>query len=266
MRDFTLRTYRSLLIALIKAKYNTLTFEEYCEMQARQVTPAGKFVILRHDVDLKAANSLATAKIEAELGLKASYYFRVVPESNQPEIIRQIAALGHEIGYHYEDMAIAKGDTAKAIKHFEQYLEYFRQFYPVRTICMHGAPTSKYDGRDLWKVYDYRDYQILGEPYLILDFAQLFYLTDTGRCWDGYKVSVRDKIPVYQDEWNKRGWTFHHTSQLIHWLETTPAAELPNLMLTTHPQRWTNNRAAWWKELILQKLKNLIKRVLIALK
>jgi hypothetical protein len=79
-------------------------------------------------------------------------------------------------------------------------------------------------------------------------------------------VSVRDKIPVYQDEWNKRGWTFHHTSQLIHWLETTPAAELPNLMLTTHPQRWTNNRAAWWKELILQKLKNMIKRVLIALK
>ena len=34
-----------------------------------------------------------------------------------------------------------------------------------------------------------------------VDFSQLFYLTDTGRCWDGYKVSVRDKIPVYQDQW-----------------------------------------------------------------
>ena len=266
MRDFTLRTYRSLLLALQKANYVSLTFEEYCEMQARKVTPAGKFVILRHDVDLKAANSLATAKIEAELGLKASYYFRIVPESNQPDIIRKIAALGHEIGYHYEDLAITNGDMNKAIKHFEQSLEYFRQFYPVRTICMHGAPTSKYDGRDLWKVYDYRDYQILGEPYLILDFAQLFYLTDTGRCWDGYKVSVRDKIPVYQDEWNKRGWTFHHTSQLIHWLETSPAENLPHLMLTTHPQRWTNNRLAWWKELILQNLKNVIKRILIAVK
>ena len=88
----------------------------------------------------------ATAKIEHELGIQASYYFRVVPESNQPEYIRQIAALGHEIGYHYEDMAICQGNTEEAVGHFKQQLQYFRQFYPVRTICMHGAPTSKWDG------------------------------------------------------------------------------------------------------------------------
>ncbi len=266
MRDFTLRTYRDLLLALKKAKYVSLTFEEYCEMKARKVTPSGKFVILRHDVDLKAANSLATAKIEAELGLNASYYFRVVPESNQPEIIRQIAALGHEIGYHYEDLAIANGDKEVAYAHFVKWIDYFRQFYQVKTICMHGAPTSKYDGRDLWKTYDYHDTGIIGEPYFDIDFSQVTYLTDTGRCWDGYKVSVRDKIPQYQDEWTRQGWTFHHTSQLIHRLETTPTDQLPNFMLTTHPQRWTDARLAWWKELILQNIKNIIKRILIVLK
>jgi len=266
MNDFTLHIYRSLLLALKKAKYISLTFEEYCEMKMRGVTPAGKFVILRHDVDLKAANSLQTAKIEAELGLKASYYFRVVPESNQPDIIRQIAALGHEIGYHYEDLALANGDKTKAIAHFKQWLDYFRTYYPVKTICMHGAPTSRYDGRDLWKEYNYRDFGIVGEPYFDIDFSQVTYLTDTGRCWDGYKVSVRDKIPQYQDEWTRNGWSFHHTEQLIRRIETTPSSELPNLMLTTHPQRWTNNRAAWHKELISQNIKNLAKRVLIALK
>jgi len=267
MKDFTLTTYRQLLCALQQAGYTFLTFETYCEAQQKGVSPSGKYVIMRHDVDLRAQNSLKTAQIEAELGVCASYYFRVVPESNQPEIIRQIAALGHEIGYHYEDMAIANGDIDAAIRHFEQQLTYFRQFYPVRTICMHGAPTSKYDGRDLWKKYDYRDYQIIGEPYLVMDFSRVLYLTDTGRRWDGYKVSVRDKIPVYQDEWNSRGWTFHHTNQLINWIQQTSAEkQQPNMMITTHPQRWTNNGLLWWKELIMQNVKNLVKRALIAFK
>ena len=264
MKDFTLHTYRLLLLALKKAGYVSLTFEEYCNLKNRQATPAGKFVILRHDVDLKAVNSLHTAKIESELGLKASYYFRVVPESNQPDIIRRIAALGHEIGYHYEDMAIANGDMQAAIGHFENWLKYFRSFYPVKTICMHGAPTSRFDGRDLWKQYNYHDYGIIGEPYFDVDFSQVAYLTDTGRRWDGYKVSLRDKIPQYQDEWIRRGWTFTHTPQLIQWLHAND--NLPNLMLTTHPQRWTDNRTAWWKEWILQHIKNLVKRLLVALK
>ena len=263
MKDFTLTTYRQLLQTLLKAGYHALTFENYCRLCQEGKAPSFRFVILRHDVDLKPQNSLLTAKIEAELGLSASYYFRIVPESNQPEYIRQIAALGHEIGYHYEDMSFAHGDTDKAIQHFEQSLAYFRQFYPVKTICMHGAPTSRYDGRDLWKKYNYAEYGILGEPYLILDFARVFYLTDTGRRWDGYKVSVRDKIPVYQDEWNKRGWTFRTTEQLTNWLTNMPVDKRPSMMITTHPQRWTNNRLAWWKERILQNTKNLIKRVLI---
>lgn len=249
----------------MQSGYSFMPFETYCEAKQRGIRHAGKFVILRHDVDLRAANSLKTAQIEAELGIPASYYFRVVPKSNQPDIIRRIALLGHEIGYHYEDLSIANGDTTKALEHFADYLEYFRQYYPVRTICMHGAPTSKYDGRDLWKTHNYRDYGIIGEPYFDIDFSDMFYLTDTGRRWDGYKVSVRDKIPTYQDEWTHRGWTFRTTDQVIRWL-ADPAQEHPNMMITTHPQRWTNNPVAWWKELLIQNAKNIVKRLLIALR
>jgi|ERR1035437_5345325 hypothetical protein len=55
---------------------------------------------------------------------------------------------------------------------------------------MHGSPLSKYDSKDLWKKYNYRDYKIIGEPYFDVDFNKVFYLTDTGRRWDGEKVSV----------------------------------------------------------------------------
>ena len=268
LMDFTLRKYKELLTSLLENGYKFITFEQYCAQKLASspncLIASSPYIILRHDVDLKAANSLATAQIEQALGIKASYYFRVVAESNQPDIIRSIAELGHEVGYHYEDMAIADGDAPKAYAHFQKQLQYFRSFYPVRTICMHGAPTSKWDGKALWKQYDYHTLGIIGEPYFDVDFSQVFYLTDTGRCWDGYKVSVRDKIPVYQDQWIAQGRVYHTTDDIIRAAEQGSLP--PRIMITTHPQRWTDNRLAWLKELLVQNLKNIIKRLIIKLK
>lgn len=259
MRDFTLDIYRTLLETLQAKGYEFISYAEY--QKSKIENQKSKFVILRHDVDAKPENSLKTAQIEKSLGARATYYFRVGKESNHPEIIRAIVALGHEIGYHYEDMSLCGGDIDKAYDHFTTWLDYFRQYYAVETICMHGAPTSKWDGKDLWKKYDYKALGIIGEPYLDTDFSDVFYLTDTGRCWDGYKVSVRDKIPGHQDEWTKAGLTWHTTSQLMAAIEQGRLPE--HVMMTTHPQRWTNNRGAWYKEAITQKLKNIIKRILL---
>ena len=150
--DFTLQKYTELLQALKEYPFRFFTFEYYCAHKSE--LDKEHFIILRHDVDLKAENSLETAKIEHSFGIPASYYFRVVEQSNKPEIIKEIVGMGHEIGYHYEDMALCGGDVEKAIEHFKNQLAYFQQFYLVKTICMHGAPRSKYDGRDLWKRFD----------------------------------------------------------------------------------------------------------------
>ncbi|MDR2824173.1 MAG: hypothetical protein LBB41_03115 [Prevotellaceae bacterium] len=251
--DFTLKTYKNLLAAFKSANYAFITFEQFCGGET-----AEKFVILRHDVDLKAENSLATAKIENELGARASYFFRVVPQSNKPQIIKEIAMLGHEIGYHYEDLSLFKGNEKRAIAHFEEKLTYFRQFYNVKTICMHGSPASKFDNRNIWKSYSYHDFGIIGEPYFDVDFNEIFYLTDTGRCWNGERFSVRDKV---QSHFNLH---FKTTFQIINSLENN--ALPPKIMITTHPQRWTDNQFAWTKELILQSAKNIIKRLIIKTK
>lgn len=260
-RDFTLKKYSELLHGLEDGGYRFLTFEQYC----LEKTSLGdiRFVILRHDVDLKAENSLATARIEHSLGIKASYYFRIVKQSNKPEIIEAIAELGHEIGYHYEDMTICEGNPEKSIDHFRKQLEYFRQYYPVKTICMHGAPRSKYDGRDLWKRYDYHNFGIIGEPYFDVDFSKVFYLTDTGRRWDGFNVSLRDKVPVFQDEWVKRGLVYHSTDDILYALENGSFPK--QLMMTTHPQRWTDNIGQWLKELFVQSTKNTVKGMMVRL-
>jgi predicted glycosyltransferase/glutathione peroxidase-family protein len=255
-RDFTLETYSDLLVSIGNAGYSFYTFRDYCEGKA-----TGKYVILRHDVDLKAENSLATARIEAAYGVRSTYYFRYVRQSNKPDIIRQIAELGHEIGYHYEEMSIFKGNTDKAILFFQKQLAYFRQFYPVATISMHGSPTSQWDNRELWSTYDYRNFGIIGEPYF--DFLnvekhknkKIYYFTDTGRMWNGDKFNVRDKM--VSGENNSEKINVHKTSDLITWLKTT--SQYSEIMITTHPQRWTNKLLPWVVEFVLQRLKNIIK-------
>jgi hypothetical protein len=254
--DFTRKKYRQLVSQLKDCGYEFITYQQYCNGNVPE-----KYVILRHDVDLKPKNSLAVAHDEAEIGAKATYYFRAVPESWDDEIILEINKLGHEVGYHYEPLTTCNGDVQKAYEDFKTNLERLRTLVPCSTICMHGSPRSPFDSKDIWKQYDYKALGIIGEPYLDTDFSKMLYLTDTGRRWDGYKVSVRDKIEGYQEQWDAKGWSFHSTDDIIQALRQK---QLPDhLMMTTHPQRWNANFVAWCSELLMQNLKNCVKRLLI---
>ena len=254
--DFTRQKYRELIAQLKKSGYEFVTYADYCGGKLPQ-----RFVILRHDVDLKSLNSFGVAWDEKKIGAKATYYFRAVPESWDDEVIQVIYQFGHEIGYHYESLTTCNGDVQKAFGDFTKNLEKLRKLAPVSTICMHGSPRSPYDSKDIWKQYDYKDLGIIGEPYLTTDFSKVLYLTDTGRRWDGYKVSVRDKIKGYQVEWNQKGWSFHSTDDIIRALQEN---KLPDeLMITTHPQRWNDLGVAWIKELLVQNLKNVVKAMIV---
>ena len=254
--DFTREKYCCLLSQLKDSGYKFITYAEYCNGKFPK-----RFVILRHDVDLKPQNSLGVAKDEKDLGAKASYYFRAVPESWDDNIIRQIHQMGHEVGYHYESLTTCNGDVQQAHEDFKANLERLRKLVPVSTICMHGSPRSPYDSKDIWKHHDYKTLDIIGEPYLTTDFSKMLYLTDTGRRWDGYKVSVRDKIEGFQEEWMAKGWSFHSTDDIIFALRQN---RLPDqLMITTHPQRWFNFGFGWMKELVMQNVKNIVKAAIV---
>lgn len=268
--DFTIKTYNRLLQALIDAGFTFQPFAEFIEK------PAERTIVLRHDVDAKKLNSLLFAKIQAEAGVRGSYYFRVVPQSYDEAVIKEIASLGHEIGYHYETMDTARGDVDRAYEEFCRNLEMFRKIVPVKTICMHGSPMSKYDNKDLWKKYNYKDLGLIGEPYFNIDFSKVGYLTDTGRRWDGEKVSVRDKVkktedrrPNNEDRTSTQNSspspaprTSYHTTDDI--ILAAKAGKLPDqLMLTFHPQRWTDKPLPWIKELVWQNVKNQVKRLII---
>ncbi len=233
--DFTLKIYIKLLQSFQFKGYQFTTFEQYCTD-----TPihrdANRQIILRHDVDEYAANALKMAEIEHNLGIKATYYFRKVKQSDNPEIIIKIAAMGHEVGYHYETLSVHSGDMDKAVDEFRTNLEYFRTYYPVKTVCMHGSSTSKHDNRDIWQNCTLEEFGLIGEPYISIDFDKVFYLTDTGYAWDGGKYAVRDIVE------NKFGITFHSTQDIISSIEK---GSFPNQAMILAHTLWTDKPLLW---------------------
>ncbi len=250
--NFTLKTYYQLLQTLQFQGFSFQTFESFIE------SPKPKTVVMRHDVDRIPLNALKMAKIEAELGIRASYYFRVIPAVWDEDIISHIANLGHEIAYHYEDLSLMKGDYKKAISHFEENLNKLRIFYPTKTICMHGSPMSKWDNREIWEKYNYKEFGIIAEPYFDVDYNKVFYITDTGRMWNNGAISVRDKV--------ESGLNFHirNTSHLFKLIKQN---KLPSkVIINTHPHRWFNFGKGWIKEIVLQNIKNIVKAIYIKIK
>ena len=282
--DFSFTVFEELLQTLISQDFM------FSSLQTVSTTYSNRAnVILRHDVEYRYDRALRFAEIEHSYGIKGSFYFRIFDRPGNDLIISKIASLGHEIGYHYDDLTECQGDYKKAIDRFTKNLNHLRQFGSISTITMEGAPLSRFDNRLLWiknikekldsvtssrpvavpnlplnymqlPQFDYRDFGIKSEPYFDLDFNSFFYLTDTGRRWDGWRTSVADKIPQQKD-WQKKGLVFHSTSDII---EAAVQERLPrNMMITFHPQRWNDRAIPWMQELATQRVKNLAKRVLV---
>lgn len=241
-KDFTLQKYKELCEAV--TKYLTpLTVESYLSKNHNS-----KFIILRHDVDRKPLNALKIATLENELGISSTYYFRVKEGVFIPEVIKKISKLDHEIGYHYEVLDKAHGNFEKAINIFKAELNEFRKICDVKTICMHGNPLTPWINLDLWKKYDFRDFEIIGEAYISIDYRDVKYFSDTGRRWDS-KFSVKDVVDVKGDELKN----FKKTDDLI---KALTGKEIDRLCLVTHPERWNDKFKDWFRELIFQEIKN----------
>jgi len=289
--DFTLDLLGVLLRTLSDSGFAFIRVRDYA---GNPGIDDSQYVILRHDVDRRPSYALACARMEASLGICGTYYFRITQGSFDEDIIREIAAAGHEIGYHYEDLDLVarsgslKGEgrttdpenlARKAFVSFGENLERFRQAGTVTTACMHGSPLSSYDSRLIWKYFDYGSVGIKAEPYFDISLERILYLTDTGRRWDGSAVSIRDKVysrnEEYYSDWVRKplrgsamsmtaegdriqgDYRFRHTGDII---AAAGKGRLPErIFLTVHPQRWSNGIIPWFQELVSQTGKNSVK-------
>lgn len=196
-------------------------------------SPSGKpTVILRHDVDRRVGNSRMLAEIEAAYGVCSTYYFRASSAGVFPfDSIKYIARLGHEIGYHYEDLSATRGDVGAAVQRFEFNLDALRSVAECITVSMHGAPLSRHHNQDLFQHVDVARCGILGDAVSTVAPYDPFYLTDTGGAWLAATSNLRDRVGT---SWPSGALPSDRPA----FREFVSSVSKP-LYISTHPERWS---------------------------
>ena len=271
--DFTFAKYKELCEVMSKSEYVLLTVEKYLSLKDK----TEPFIIIRHDVDSQPEYALKMAKLENELGIASSYYFRYIEGIFLPDLIKKIADFGHEIGYHYEVLDKARGDFTQAIKIFEKELNEFRRLYDIKSIAQHGSPLigtlaaisisgmyaiaksflrnenvfTPWTSRDLWTKYNFKDFGIIGEAYLSINFNEILYLSDTGRSWNSTRYKIKDTVDVSNRLYNQI--KVKHTDDIIKIIEKR---DLRGICILVHANQWKENFRDWLKWLMLQQIRN----------
>jgi hypothetical protein len=232
VRDFTLRIFERLLEQALRS------FGTVCGVAQWLADKPARAVLLRHDVDRRPANAVAMARREHALGIRCTYYFRVVGSAYDPAAMETVASLGHEVGYHYEDLTLARGDRVLALSMFEEHLAMLRKHADVRTITMHGSPLSRFNNADIWRSKEYRNFGIEADAFMDIDYREIPYFTDTGRGWDAHGRNFRDFPPhaVLGDPGVRT------TEELRAYLASTAA---PRVAIAAHPERWDDGLIPW---------------------
>jgi hypothetical protein len=99
MKDFTIENYKHLL---------RLALQYYTPTSFNSLNSNSKFILWRHDIDISINRGLRLAQINAELGIKSTFFlslhsqFYNLFEKNQIKKLIEINNFGHDIGLHFD--------------------------------------------------------------------------------------------------------------------------------------------------------------------
>lgn len=179
--EFTYTAYRGLLNLLRQGGY---AFTDYHDYQSHP-----RCVILRHDIDNSLPQALRLAEIEAEDGVKSTWFVLLRTDFYNPasaaaqKTLRRIRELGHELGLHFDEMAYPQegasctagsSSTEELIRHEADILSDICGC-PITTVSMHRPSKATLEA----------DLQI---PGMVNSYGQTFfhdfkYLSDSRHRW-----------------------------------------------------------------------------------
>ena len=194
MKGQTFSAYGELMEALLAKGYITSTIYEHIKQNLGK-----NIVIMRHDVDVDPYQALQMARLEKNLGVNSTYYFRYTPKVFNKSIIKSISDMGFEVGYHYETLDRSYGNFPEAIKLFGDELKSFRKIVNVKTVSSHGnvVRNKHYNGSnsDIFK-FDtnlLHECNLNAEASQIMSHSSIAYISDCIEDSSQY-MSVEDLI------------------------------------------------------------------------
>ncbi len=165
--------YRSILCAAIDYGYRVHSVVSFHDtIGAGEMAVGEKYLVLRHDVDTDSETAARFWEIECDLGVRASYYFRLC--TLHPELMKDIEASGGEASYHFEELAtVAKERCLKTRDQAVAALPYIRDRFatnyqwlrttiglPMRTVASHGDFVNRRLGLTNAVILEDRDLRI----------------------------------------------------------------------------------------------------------
>ena len=183
-QEFSYNVYRQLLELLRQRN------ECFCFSDLPVANEPARYCLLRHDVDFSPEPALRMANLEAEMGVRSSYFLLLsldhvnLLSEQYGSFPSRLVELGHEVGLHYDLgalRAIGKDDLIEALLFQCDALSSLTGV-PVRSISMHNP--SRY-GAD--------PFDGIGELINAYDRAyteDIAYFSDSAGAWRDDFISV----------------------------------------------------------------------------
>jgi hypothetical protein len=229
--------YQRLLALALAQGYALISLESWL---ADPEAFAGRDVmILRHDVDQCPAAAVRMAAIEAELGVRSTWYFRW--RTAQPTVVREIREGGHDVGLHYETLTrelLRRGlratDAEALIPEARLLLRgelaaFAERHGPVRSTCPHGDTRMRgvHNGV-LLRGEDLSAYGVRWESNAAIGRHSLaVWLTDRSSAEGGWKEGL-DPVDLLIDR-------------------RSP------ILAVIHPNNWVSGVGLWWDRLLPER-------------
>lgn len=224
--------FRSLLEGALSHGYSLVSIELLWKLiQTDKVDPAGRYLVLRHDIDTDPGTGEAMWQIEKALGGEASYFFRL--STIDWRLMARITDAGASIGYHYEELAtVAKErrlrtreqslrSIPEAQERFAQNLDRMRMATgrAMRVAAAHGDFVNRSLGIANWA--------ILADP---------TFRREVGVDLEAYDGAFMDRVGSrHSDTHYPRFWIPGAPSLAI-------ASGVPIVYLLVHPRHWQVDR------------------------
>lgn len=154
LRPSRLPYYDSVIKSLATGGYKFYTLENLNREMINNTFPLiqknNKICVIRHDIDTDPKTATELAKIEAKYGAVSTYYYRL--RTAVKKQMKIVADLGHEVGYHYEEIGkYAKKKNLHSKDEIDNHMDNIQSDFlnnlhqfrnlsncPVSTIASHG--------------------------------------------------------------------------------------------------------------------------------